>query len=141
LRQCLMEAELEARGGVSPRVSPMVGVRDAAGLLQRASFALPVVDSETITVTYPDALALMRELRGMGEGNALMARFRGPINRDVIARAAALYAERFADRDGRLRATFQAIFLTGWAPAANQQQPAQRGSGEVNLRDVFSNKC
>ncbi len=140
LRQCLMEAELGTCGGVSPRISPMVGVRDAAGLLQRASFALPVADSETINVTYSDALALMRELRGMGEGNALMARSRGPIGRNMIARAAALYAERFADRDGRLRATFQAIFLTGWAPAANQQQPARRGSGEVNLRDVFGNK-
>lgn len=141
LRQCLMEAELAESGGASPRVSPMVGMRDAAGLLQRASFALPVADSETINVTYKDALALMRELRGMGEGNALMARPRRPVSRTVIARAAALYAERFADADGRIRATFQAIFLTGWAPAANQQQPAARGSGEVNLRDVFGSKC
>ncbi len=141
LRQCLMEAELAASGGASPRVSPMVGMRDAAGLLQRASFALPVADSETINVTYKDALSLMRELRGMGEGNALVARPRRPMSREVIARASALYAERFAAADGRIRATFQAIFLTGWAPAANQQQPAKRGSGEVNLRDVFGSKC
>jgi SAM-dependent methyltransferase len=141
LRQCLVEAELAASGGASPRVSPMVGMRDAAGLLQRASFALPVADSETITVTYTDALALMRELRGMGEGNALVTRPRRPVSREVIARASALYAARFAEPDGRIRATFQAIFLTGWAPAAHQQQPAKRGSGEVNLRDVFGGKC
>ncbi|MBI2254992.1 MAG: methyltransferase domain-containing protein [Proteobacteria bacterium] len=141
LRQCLMEAELAASGGASPRVSPMVGMRDAAGLLQRASFALPVADAETINVTYKDALALMRELRGMGEGNALAARSRRPVSRNVMARACALYAERFADSDGRVRATFQAIFLTGWAPSANQQQPARRGSGEVSLTQVFGIKC
>jgi SAM-dependent methyltransferase len=140
LRQCLVEAELAETGGASPRISPMVGLRDAAGLLQRASFALPVADSETLTVTYPDALALMRELRGMGEGNALATRPRRPIRRKVIARAAALYGERFAGPDGRIAATFQAIFLTGWAPSANQQQPARRGSGEVNLTDVFAAK-
>jgi len=141
LRQCLMEAELATSGGASPRVSPMVGMRDAAGLLQRASFALPVADAETINVTYQDALSLMRELRGMGEGNALVARPRRPVSRQVIAAASALYAARFAEPDGRIRATFQAIFLTGWAPSANQQQPARRGSGEVSLRDVFDNKC
>jgi len=141
LRQCLMEAELAESGGASPRVSPMVGMRDAAGLLQRASFALPVADAETINVTYPDALSLMRELRGMGEGNALVARPRQAVGRSVIARASALYSERFAEGDGRIRATFQAIFLTGWAPAANQQQPARRGSGDISLTQVFGNKC
>ncbi len=141
LRQCLMEAELAETGGVSPRVSPMVGLRDAAGLLQRAGFALPVADAETLTVTYPDMLALMRDLRGMGEGNALAARTRRPLARRVLAHAGVLYAERFAEADGRIRATFQAIFLTGWSPAENQQQPARRGSGDVSLTEVFSKKC
>lgn len=140
LRQCLMEAELAETGGASPRISPMVGLRDAAGLLQRANFALPVADAETLTVTYPDALALMRELRGMGEGNALETRPRKPTGRRVMARAAALYAERYAGGDGRIVATFQAVFLTGWAPSANQQQPARRGSGEISLADVFAAK-
>jgi hypothetical protein len=140
LRQCLMEAELAETGGASPRISPMVGLRDAAGLLQRASFALPVADVETLTVTYPDTLALMRDLRGMGEGNALATRARRPTSRAVIARTAALYAERFGAADGRITATFQALFLTGWAPAANQQQPARRGSGEISLADVFGTK-
>ena len=140
LRQCLMEAELAETGGASPRISPMVGLRDAAGLLQRASFALPVADVETLTVTYPDTLSLMRDLRGMGEGNALATRARRPTSRAVIARTAALYAERFATADGRINATFQAVFLTGWAPAANQQQPARRGSGEISLAEVFGAK-
>jgi NADH dehydrogenase [ubiquinone] 1 alpha subcomplex assembly factor 5 len=141
LRQCLMEAELAETGGASPRISPMVGLRDAAGLLQRAGFALPVADAETLSVTYPDALALMRELRGMGEGNALAARARRPIGRRVVGRAAALYAERFGAAGGRVVATFQAIFLTGWAPAASQQQPARRGSGEVNLAEFLKGSC
>lgn len=140
LRQCLMEAELAESGGASPRISPMVGLRDAAGLLQRASFALPVADVESVTVTYPNALALMRELRGMGEGNATLARSRRPLGRRVLAHASALYAQRFAAADGRVAATFQALFLTGWAPAANQQQPARRGSGEVSLVDIFAPK-
>ncbi|WP_374368257.1 methyltransferase domain-containing protein [Dongia sp.] len=133
LRQCLMEAELAETGGASPRVSPMVGLRDAAGLLQRAGFALPVADCETITLTYRDPLALMRDLRGMGEGNALLGRHRGPTRRRVFARTAALYAERHAMGDGRITATIQAIFVTGWAPDASQQQPAARGSGTVSL--------
>ncbi|MBK8158966.1 MAG: methyltransferase domain-containing protein [Rhodospirillaceae bacterium] len=140
LRQCLMEAELAESGGASPRISPMVGLRDAAGLLQRASFALPVADAESVTVTYPNVLALMRELRGMGEGNATLARSRRPLGRRVLAHASALYAQRFAAADGRVTATFQAVFLTGWAPAANQQQPARRGSGEVSLVDIFAPK-
>lgn len=140
LRQCLMEAELAETGGASPRVSPMVGLRDAAGLLQRAGFALPVADAETLTVTYADALALMRDLRGMGEGNALVVRPRRPVGRLVLARASALYRERFADANGRIKATFQAVFLTGWAPSANQQQPARRGSGEVSLAEFLGKK-
>jgi NADH dehydrogenase [ubiquinone] 1 alpha subcomplex assembly factor 5 len=133
LRQCLMEAELAERGGASPRVAPMVGLRDAAGLLQRAGFALPVADSETLTLTYADLFALMRDLRGMGEGNALLGRWRRPTTRRVFAHAAALYAERHPAEGGRISATIEAMFLTGWAPDAGQQQPARRGSGKVSL--------
>lgn len=140
LRQCLMEAELIESGGVSPRVSPMLEIRDAAGLLQRAGFALPVADIETINVTYPSAFALMQELRGMGETNALIARSRQPLKRTILTKASALYVDRFADHQGRISATFQAIFLTGWAPAARQQQPARRGSGEISLTEIFKDK-
>ncbi|TDQ84191.1 methyltransferase family protein [Dongia mobilis] len=133
LRQCLMEAELAETGGASPRVAPMAGLRDMAGLLQRAGFTLPVADCETITLTYSDAFALMRDLRGMGEGNALAARRRNPTGRRVLAHAAALYQQRHAAADGRIGATIQAIFLTGWAPDISQQQPARRGSGRISL--------
>lgn len=137
LRTCLMEAELAESGGVSPRVSPFAGLRDAAGLLQRAGFALPVADGDTITVTYPDLFRLLGDIRGMGEANLLLDRLKHPTRRAIFARAAALYHERFADADGRLRATFQILFLTGWAPHESQQQPAKRGSGRTDLRDVF----
>jgi SAM-dependent methyltransferase len=117
LRTALFEAELAEEGGVSPRVSPAIELNDAAALLQRAGFAQPVADAEAITVTYPDLLALMRDLRGMGETNALAGRRRGGLRRATLARAALIYAERFADSDGRIRATFEIIFLTARAPA------------------------
>jgi NADH dehydrogenase [ubiquinone] 1 alpha subcomplex assembly factor 5 len=139
LRHCLTEAEASATGGVSPRVSPMVGLQDAAHLLQRAGFALPVADTETIMVTYADVLALMRDLRGMGEGNALGQRLRRPTRRAVIAKTVALYTARHAEPDGRIRATFQAIFLAGWAPDDTQQKPARRGSGEIHLGAALAN--
>jgi SAM-dependent methyltransferase len=137
LRTCLMEAELAESGGVSPRVSPFAGLRDAAGLLQRAGFALPVADSDTITVTYPDLFRLLDDLRGMGETNVLLDRLKHPTKRTVFARAAALYHERFADAEGRLPASFHILYLTGWSPHQSQQQPARRGSGQTDLRDVF----
>jgi SAM-dependent methyltransferase len=137
LRSCLMEAELAESGGASPRVSPFAGLRDAAGLLQRAGFALPVADCDTITVTYPDLFRLLADLRGMGETNLLLERIKHPTRRAIFARAAALYQARFAEPDGRLRATFQVLFLTGWAPHASQQQPARRGSGQADLRNVL----
>jgi SAM-dependent methyltransferase len=137
LRACLMEAELAESGGVSPRISPFAGLRDAAALLQRAGFALPVADSDTITVTYPDLFRLLADLRGMGEANLLLDRLKHPTRRTIFARAAALYHERFADADGKMRATFEILFLTGWAPHESQQQPARRGSGKTDLRDVF----
>ena len=139
LRTALMEAELAETGGASPRVSPFADLRDAAGLLQRAGFALPVADADTVTVTYGDFLALLRDLRGMGETNFLIDRLKHPTRRTVFARAAAIYQERFADADGRLPATFQVLFLTGWAPDPSQQQPARRGSGKTSLKDVFRN--
>jgi SAM-dependent methyltransferase len=137
LRTALMEAELAETGGASPRVSPFADLRDAAGLLQRAGFALPVADVDTVTVTYGDFFALLRDLRGMGETNALFDRLKHPTRRTVFARAAAIYQERFANPDGRLRATFQVLFLTGWAPDPSQQQPARRGSGKTSLKDVL----
>jgi SAM-dependent methyltransferase len=139
LRTALMEAELAETGGVSPRVSPFADLRDAAGLLQRAGFALPVADADTVTVTYGDFFALLRDLRGMGETNILFDRLKHPTRRTVFARAAAIYQERFADAGGRLPATFQVVFLTGWAPDPSQQQPARRGSGKTSLKDVFRN--
>ena len=137
LRTALFEAELAEEGGVSPRVSPAVELADAAALLQRAGFALPVADSETIAVSYPDMLALLRDLRGMGETNALAARRRAPLKRATLAQAAALYAERFGDADGRIPATFEVLFLCGWAPAPSQPQPLPRGSARVRLADAL----
>jgi NADH dehydrogenase [ubiquinone] 1 alpha subcomplex assembly factor 5 len=118
LRTALIEAESIEEGGASPRVSPAAELGDVAGLLLRAGFAMPVADAEKITVTYPDALALMRDLRGMGETNALTARRRTLLRRATLARAALLYAERFGLLDGRVPATFEILFLTGWAPEA-----------------------
>jgi NADH dehydrogenase [ubiquinone] 1 alpha subcomplex assembly factor 5 len=116
LRTVLIEAELIEEGGASPRVSPTADLADIAALLLRTGFAMPVADAEKITVTYPNALALMRDLRGMGETNALAARRREPLRRPTLARAAELYAERFGLPDGRIPATFEIFFLTGWAP-------------------------
>ncbi len=123
LRTALFEAELAEEGGVSPRVSPTTELGDAAALLQRAGFAMPVADSETITVSYPHMLALMRDLRGMGETNALAARRRF-LSRATIARAGAIYAERFGDAQGRIPATFEVLFLTGWAPHPDHAKPS-----------------
>ena len=140
LRTALFEAELEEEGGVSPRVSPAVELVDAAALLQRAGFALPVADSETLTVTYPALPALLRELRGMGETNALAARRRAGLRRATLARAASIYRERFGDSAGRLPATFEILFLCGWAPHPSQPQPLRRGSASHRLADVLKVK-
>jgi SAM-dependent methyltransferase len=137
LRSVLMEAEIAETGGASARVAPFADLRDAAGLLQRAGFALPVADVETVTVTYAGMMPLLADLRAMGETNILDARLKRPTRRAVIARAAALYQEKFAAPDGRIPATFKLIFLTGWAPHESQQQPARRGSGKVNLGEVL----
>jgi SAM-dependent methyltransferase len=116
LRTALIEAELAEEGGASPRVSPSIDLADAAALLQRAGFASPVADADLLTVTYPDALALMRDLRGMGETNVLRARRRTPLRRATLGGALALYGERFGLPDGRIPASFEILFLTGWAP-------------------------
>src|SRR5271169_4346218 len=137
LRTALIEAESIEEGGVSPRVSPAVELGDVAGLLLRTGFAMPVADAEKITVTYPDALALMRDLRGMGETNALTARRRTSLRRSTLARAASLYAERFGLSDGRIPASFEILFLTGWAPDASQPKPLRPGSAAHRLADAL----
>lgn len=139
LRRALMEAEMEMMGGVSPRISPMAGLRDAAGLLQRAGFALPVADMDTLTVSYPNPFRLLSDLRGMGETNAALSRLRRPTASTLMARAAERYIELFQEADGTVPATFEIIFLAGWAPdASRQQQPARRGSATHRLADALN---
>lgn len=137
LRETLLGAELDLAGGISPRLSPVVDLADAGMLLQRAGFALPVIDTDLLTVTYADALALMRDLRGMGETNAAAERLRHPTRRAVLVEAAARYAARHADTEGRIVARFQVIFLTGWAPSASTPKAARRGSATHRLADAL----
>ena len=137
LRAVLAEAEAAETGGLSPRVLPMAEVRDLGGLLQRAGFALPVADVLTQRVSYRDTTALMHDLRAMGEGNALTARLRHPTGRRVFQRANALYQQHFADGPGRIRATYDLIFLTGWAPAGSQPKPLRPGSAVQRLADAL----
>lgn len=137
LRRCLFEAEMAVAGGVSPRVSPFAEIRDAGGLLHRAGFALPVADSDTITVTYSDPLALLRDLRGMGETNAVLARRRVPLRRDVLFDALSRYAGRHAEPDGRVVATFQVIYLAAWAPHESQPKALRPGSATARLADAL----
>ncbi len=139
LRAVLTEAELELRGGAQGRVSPFADGFDGAGLLQRAGFALPVSDVDRVTVRYPDLFALIRDLRAMGETNVLAGPIR-PLSRAVIARAAALYAERYAEPDGRIPATFEIVHLAGWAPSETQQKPLPRGSARMRLADALGVK-
>lgn len=140
LRRCLYEAEMEVAGGVSPRVSPFAEIRDLGGLMQRAGFALPVVDSDTLTVTYADALGLMRDLRGMGESNAVLARRKVPATRSLLFEAARRYAEQFAEPDGRIPATFQVLYMAGWSPHESQQQPLKPGCGQIPLAEALKGK-
>ena len=133
LRQCLMEAELEISGGMSPRVAPFADKQQTGGLLQRAGFSLPVVDSEIVTVTYDSIFKLMADLRHMGEGNAIADRKTSFTPAALFVRAGELYTQRFADPDGRIRATFEVIFLLGWAPHESQQKPLKPGSATTRL--------
>ena len=137
LRAALAEAESRLTGGLSPRVAPMGEIRDLGALLQRAGFALPVADAAPLTVTYETALHLMRELRAMGEGNALAARPRRFAPRALFAEAARIYAEAYGTPDGRIPATFEMIVLTGWAPDDSQQKPLRPGSAAARLADAL----
>ncbi len=138
LRNALAVAEAEYCGGVSPRVSPFADVRELGGLLQRAGFALPVADSDTLTIRYANMFALMADLRSMGAANALAARLRTPPPKSLFLRAAEIYAQRFSDPDGRVRATFEMIFLSGWAPHESQQKPLAPGSAKMRLADALA---
>ena len=137
LREVLGAAEMEIAGGLSPRVSPFADIPDLGGLLQRAGFALPVVDSDVLTVTYDNLFALMADLRGMGESNAVLERHKAPTRRAVLSRAAEIYHARFADDDGRIPATFRILTMTGWAPDSSQQQPLRPGSARARLADAL----
>lgn len=140
LRTSLAEAEAACEGGLSPRVAPMAEIRDLGGLLQRAGFAMPVADSERLTVTYATPLHLMRELRAMGETNILTARRRQPMRRATLLRACEIYAQHFGTPDGRVKATFEIVFLTGWAPAPGQPRALQPGSATTRLADALATK-
>jgi SAM-dependent methyltransferase len=140
LRQSLTQAESELEGGVSPRVAPFADLRDIGGLLQRAGFALPVTDSDLVRVRYANAFALMRDLRQMGLTNALNDRRKTPLRRATLIRAAEIYAERFGEPDGRIPATFEIVWLSGWAPHESQQKPLRPGSAKVRLADALGVK-
>ena len=137
LRQSFAEAESDIEGGVSPRVAPFADLRDLGALLQRAGFALPVTDTERVTVRYDSVFALMHDLRRMGATNALLARRRKPLRRATLLRMAEVYASRFADADGRMRATFEIVWLSGWAPHPDQPQPLKPGSAKTRLADAL----
>jgi SAM-dependent methyltransferase len=136
LRACLLQAELDVRGGAGVRVAPFADARDVGGLLQRAGFALPVADSDVVMVRYANPLSLFADLRAMGETSALAGQI-PPLTRGILERALALYAERYGDRDGRVAATFEIVTATGWAPHESQQKPLRPGSAKSRLADVL----
>lgn len=137
LRQSFAAAEADLEGGVSPRVAPFIDARDAGALLQRAGFALPVTDVDRVTVRYASALGLMADLRRMGATNPLVERRRTPLRRATLMRMAETYAARFSDADGRVRASFDIVWLSGWAPHPSQPQPLMPGSAQVRLADAL----
>ncbi len=137
LRAAFAQAEEEITGGASPRVSPFVDVRDMGGLLQRAGFALPVSDVDSFTLRYDSLLGLVADLRAMGAAHVLAKRAARPLRRDILSRAAQIYAERFSDPDGRVRASFEIVWLSGWAPHESQQRPAKPGSATMRLEDAM----
>jgi SAM-dependent methyltransferase len=140
LRQAFAEAESEIEGGASPRVAPFADLRQVGALLQRTGFALPVTDLERVTVRYSSAFDLMHDLRRMGATNPLLARRRVPLRRTTLMRMADIYARRFADADGRIRASFDVLWLSGWAPHPNQQQPLKPGSAKARLADALGTR-
>ncbi|WP_166417717.1 methyltransferase domain-containing protein [Cochlodiniinecator piscidefendens] len=137
LRAALSEAEIAVMGGLSPRIAPMGELRDLGALLQRGGLALPVADSAVKTVTYQSALHLMRDLRAMGETNTLSDRLRKPTNRKVFAKTNEIYHSAFGQTDGRIPATFEVVYLTGWAPDESQQKPMRPGSAAQRLADAL----
>jgi SAM-dependent methyltransferase len=137
LRYALLEAEAEEEGGASPRIAPFADVREYGALLQRARLALPVSDADLLTVTYPTPRDLMREIRAMGGGNVLAARRKGSLSRRTLERAEAIYRTRHATPDGRVMASFEIVYLMGWAPHASQQNPAAPGSATMRLADAL----
>jgi hypothetical protein len=140
LRQAFAEAESEIEGGASPRVAPFADLRQVGALLQRTGFALPVTDLERVTVRYSSAFDLMHDLRRMGATNPLLARRRVPLRRTTLMRMADIYVRRFADADGRIRASFDVLWLSGWAPHPNQQQPLKPGSAKARLADALGTR-
>jgi NADH dehydrogenase [ubiquinone] 1 alpha subcomplex assembly factor 5 len=138
LRTSLQLADLERRGGVSPHVSPLADVRDVGGLLNKAGFKMLTVDVEDIVVEFPDTFALMQDLQAMGENNAILHRELGPISRDVLLANEAIYRELHKEEGSRgIPATFRLIYMIGWKEGEGQAQPLQRGSGQVNLKDIL----
>ena len=137
LRQSLLQAESEIEGGISPRVAPFADISDLGGLLQRAGFALPVSDVDSFTVRYASPLGLMHDLRRMGATNALIERRKTPMRRSTLLRTLEIYAERFSDPDGKVRATFELIWISGWAPHESQQKPLKPGSAAKRLADAL----
>ena len=137
LRHALLEAEGEMEGGASPRVSPFGDVREYGALLQRAGFALPVADTETLKAVYPSPRELMREVRALGGGNVLLARSKAPLHRRTLERAEAIYRQKHATPDGKVTATFEFVFMSGWAPHASQQKPLKPGSAAQRLADAL----
>ena len=137
LRDALTLAETQIRGGLSPRVAPMGDIRSLGALLQRAGLALPVADSDRVTVTYAHPPALMHDLRAMGETNILAGQDRSFLRRDMLVRASEIYCDKYSDAAGRIRATFEIVYLTGWAPADSQQQPLRPGSARSRLADAL----
>ncbi len=141
LRQSFAAAESEIEGGVSPRVAPFADLRDLGALLQRTGFALPVADADKVVVRYDSAFGLMRDLRRMGATSVLHdRRRRTPLRRATLVRMAEIYSERFADADGRIRATFEIVWLSGWAPHPDQQQPLRPGSAKTRLADALGTR-
>ena len=138
LRTALFEAEIELEGGLSPRVSPLIDVRDLGNLMTRAGFSLPVVDSDTVTVSYSDPLKLLRDLRGMGETNANNDRRRAFSRSGTILRACEIYLDKFSNSDGQIPATFEILTMTAWAPSPNQQKPLRPGTAVHSLADVLN---
>ena len=140
LRQSLLAAEAELRGGAGNRISPFLDVVDGAGLLQRAGFAMPVSDGDALTVRYADPLRLLADLKGMGERAAFSRRDAPPLTRSILLRAVDIYRQRFADGDGRIRATFDLIAMSGWAPSPDQPQAKRPGSATIRLADALGVK-